>query len=137
MLLISLVFALITLLLLFFIRRKFNNFKIEKKKVPFKLNIKSDKVIILSKEGCPWCEKLDPHLDTAKNDYVKIMMNNDDTFRFDEKFSQLDQAERESIINGVTELMDNVGYFFPTIIHDNEYILGFPEEEILNKILNE
>lgn len=137
MILIGFVFVLITLLLLFIVKRNFDNFKITKLKIPFKLNIMSDKIIILSKEGCPWCEKLDPELKKAKNEYIKILMNKDGTFTFDEKFTQLDDKERESIIKGSRELMDNVGYYFPTIIHNNEYILGFPEEETLNKILNE
>lgn len=137
MLLISLVFVLITGLILFFIKRTFNNFKIEKKQESFQLNIMSNKIIILSKKGCPWCEKLDPHLETAKNEYVKILMNDDGTFTFDEKFSQLDQGERASIIEGSTELMKNVGEFFPTIIYNNKYVIGFPEEEKLNEIFNE
>ena len=138
MLLISLVFVLITGLILFFIKRTFNSFKIEKKKKPFQLNIRSNKVIILSKKGCPWCEKLDPYLETAKNEYIKILMNDDGTFTFDEKFSQLDQGERASIIEGSRELMKNVGEFFPSIIYNNnKYIIGFPEEEKLNEIFNE
>ncbi len=137
MLLISLVFVLITGLILFFIKRTFNSFKIEKKKKPFQLNIRSNKVIILSKKGCPWCEKLDPYLETAKNEYIKILMNDDGTFTFDEKFSQLDKEERASIIEGSTALMKNVGEFFPSIIYNNnQYIIGFPEEEKLNEIFN-
>jgi len=138
MLLISLVFVLITGLILFFIKRTFNSFKIEKRQEPFQLNIGSNKIIILSKKGCPWCEKLDPYLETAKNEYIKILMNDDGTFTFDEKFSQLDKEERSSIIEGSTALMKNVGEFFPSIIYNNnQYIIGFPEEEKLNEIFNE
>tara|TARA_B110000977_G_scaffold57880_2_gene78612 strand:+ start:5608 stop:6021 length:414 start_codon:yes stop_codon:yes gene_type:complete len=137
MLLISLLFILITFLILFLIKRIFDNFTFENIHTPFKLNIKSGKIIILSKKSCPWCEKLDPFLHTAKNEYIKIAMNDDNTFTFDEKFVQLDQKERESIIKGLKDLMDNIGSYFPTIIRDNKYILGFPEEETLNKILNE
>jgi len=137
MLLISLVFVLITGLILFFIKRTFNSFKIEKRQEPFQLNIGSNKIIILSKKGCPWCEKLDPYLETAKNEYIKILMNDDGTFTFDEKFSQLDKEERSSIIEGSTALMKNVGEFFPSIIYNNnQYIIGFPEEEKLNEIFN-
>jgi hypothetical protein len=65
-------------------------------------------------------------------------MNDDGTFTFDEKFSQLDQGERASIIEGSRELMKNVGEFFPSIIYNNnKYIIGFPEEEKLNEIFNE
>tara|TARA_B110001452_G_scaffold253699_1_gene244642 strand:+ start:5026 stop:5433 length:408 start_codon:yes stop_codon:yes gene_type:complete len=135
MIFIGIVSLFITFILLFIINRTFDRFKIEYKQ-PFKLNIKSDKIIILSKEGCPWCEKLEPELAKTKNDYVKILMNNDDTFRFDDNFTQLDQIERESIIKGVRDVMENAGYYFPTIIHNNEYILGFPEDEILKKIFN-
>ena len=134
MFLISLVIVLITGLILFFIKRTFNSFKIEEKQRPFQLNIKSNKIIVLSKKGCPWCEKLDPYLEAAKNEYIKILMNDDGTFTFDEKFSQLDQEERASIIKGSRELMKNVGEFFPSIIYNNQYIIGFPEEEKLNEI---
>ena len=57
MLFILFVSLFVTLLILFLIKKKFDNFKIEKLSVPFKLNIKSDKVIVLSKNGCPCCEK--------------------------------------------------------------------------------
>lgn len=137
MIFISIVTLIVTLLVLFIIKRTFDNFKIKKISMPFKLNVKSDKVIILSKKGCPWCEKLNPYLDNSKNEYVKINVNDDDTFNFDEKFTDLKQEERESIIKGSKDLLENTGYYFPTLIYKNEYIIGFPEEKDLNKLLNE
>ena len=134
--LLSLFCILITIFLLFIIRRLFNNFKIEFN-VPFKLNIKSEKVIVLSREGCPWCDKLEPELLAAKNSYTKIIMNDDGTFTFDETFTQLDKKERESIMKGSRHLMDNKGYYFPTIIYKNDYHLGLPDSKTLNAILNE
>jgi len=127
----------VTLLILYLIKRTFNNLKIEKMAVPFKLNVNSDKIIILSKKGCPWCEKLNPYLDNSKNEYVKINVNDNDTFNFDEKFTDLKQEERESIIKGSKDLLENIGYYFPTLIYKNEYIIGFPEEKVLNKLFNE
>jgi glutaredoxin len=127
----------VTLIVLYLVKSKFDNFKIKSIPVPFKLNIKSDKVIILSRSGCPWCQKLDPYLDTAKNEYTIIIVNDDDTFKFDEKFSKLKEDERESIIRGSRDLLVNTGNYFPTIVRNNEYFIGFPKEEILNKILNE
>ena len=127
----------VTLLILFLVKKKFDNFKIEKLSVPFKLNIKSDKVIVLSKNGCPWCEKLEPYIHNAKKDCIKIVVNNDDTFKFDEKFSDLNQEERETIIRGSRDLLENTGYYFPTLIYKNEYIIGFPDEKTLNKLFNE
>lgn len=137
MIFISIVTLIVTLLVLFLIKRTFDNFKIEKVSMPFKLNVKSDKVIILSKKGCPWCEKLNPYLDNSKNEYVKINVNDDDTFNFDEKFTDLKQEERESIIKGSKDLLENTGYYFPTLIYKNEYIIGFPKEKELNKLFNE
>lgn len=127
----------VTFLVIFLIKRTFDNFKIEKIKTPFKLDIKSNKVIILSKKGCPWCEKLNPYLENSKNEYVKIIVNDDDTFNFDEKFTDLKQEERESIIKGSKDLLENTGYYFPSIIYKNEYTIGFPEEKDLNKLFNE
>jgi glutaredoxin len=127
----------VTLLILFLVKKKFDNFKIEKLSVPFKLNINSEKVIILSKNGCPWCEKLEPYIDNAKKDCIKIVVNNDDTFKFDEKFADLNQEERETIIRGSRDLLENTGYYFPTLIYKNEYIIGFPDEKTLNKLFNE
>jgi len=127
----------VTLLILFLVKKKFDNFKIEKLSVPFKLNINSEKVIILSKNGCPWCEKLEPYIDNAKKDCIKIVVNNDDTFKFDEKFADLNQEERETIIRGSRDLLENTGYYYPTLIYKNEYIIGFPDEKTLNKLFNE
>lgn len=127
----------VTLLVLFLVKKKFDSFKIEKISMPFKLNINSEKVIVLSKNGCPWCEKLNPYLDNSRNEYIKIDVNDDDTFNFDEKFAKLKQEERESIIKGSKDLLKNTGYYFPTIIYKNEYTIGFPEEKTLNKLFNE
>ena len=127
----------VTLLILFLVKKKFDNFKIEKLSVPFKLNINSEKVIMLSKNGCPWCEKLEHYIDNAKKDCIKIVVNNDDTFKFDEKFADLNQEERETIIRGSRDLLENTGYYFPTLIYKNEYIIGFPDEKTLNKLFNE
>lgn len=127
----------VTLLILFLVKKKFDNFKIEKISVPFKLNVNSEKVIILSKNGCPWCEKLDPYIDNAKKDCIKILVNDDDTFKFDEKFAKLNQEERETIIRGSRDLLENTGYYFPSLIYKNEYTIGFPEEKTLNKLFNE
>ncbi len=137
MIFIAVTISIVTLLILYLIKRTFNDLKIEKIDVPFELNVNSDKIIILSKNGCPWCEKLEPYIDNAKKDCIKIVVNNDDTFKFDEKFTQLEQVERESIIKGSKDLLENVGYYFPSIIHKNEYIIGFPEEKTLNKLFNE
>jgi glutaredoxin len=127
----------VTLLILFLVKKKFDNFKIEKLSIPFKLNINSEKVIVLSKNGCPWCEKLDPYIDSAKKDCIKIVVNDDDTFKFDEKFANLNQEERETIIRGSRDLLENTGYYFPSIIYKNEYTIGFPEEKTLNKLFEE
>lgn len=127
----------VTLLVLFLVKKKFDNFKIGKLSIPFKLNINSEKVIVLSKNGCPWCEKLDPYIDSAKKDCIKIVVNDDDTFKFDEKFANLNQEERETIIRGSRDLLENTGYYFPSIIYKNEYTIGFPEEKTLNKLFEE
>ncbi len=137
MLIITAVTVTVTFFVIFLIKRIFDNFKIEKIVTPFKLNVKSDKIIILSKKGCPWCEKLTPYIEYSRTDCIKIVVNDDDTFKFDEKFTQLEQTERESIIKSSKDLLENTGYYFPTIIHKNEYIIGFPDEEKLNKLFNE
>lgn len=126
----------VTLLVFYLIKRTFDNFKIKNIKMPFKLNVNSDKTIILSKEGCPWCEKLNPYLDDSKKEYIKIIVNDDDTFKFDEKFTELEQTERESIIKGSKDLLENTGYYFPSLIHKNKYIIGFPDEKTLNVLFN-
>ena len=137
MLIILFVSLFVTLLVLFLIKKKFDNLKIQKLSRPFKLNINSEKIIILSKNGCPWCEKLDPYIDNATKDCIKILVNNDDTFKFDEKFANLNQEERETIIRGSRDLLENTGYYFPSLIYKNEYTIGFPDEKTLNKLFNE
>jgi len=137
MLIILFVSLFVTLLVLFLIKKKFDNLKIEKLNRPFKLNINSEKIIVLSKNGCPWCEKLDPYIDNATKECIKIVVNDDDTFKFDEKFIKLNQEEREVIIKGSRDLLENTGYYFPSIIYKNEYTIGFPDEKTLNKLFRE
>lgn len=136
MLFIAVGILIVTFLVFYLIKRTFDNFKIKKINTPFKLNVKSDKTIILSKEGCPWCEKLNPYLHNSKKDYIKIIVNDDDTFKFDEKFTDLERTERESIIKGSKDLLENTGYYFPSLIHKNKYIIGFPDEKTLNDLFN-
>jgi len=137
MIFITIVSLFVTLLVLFLIKRTFDNFKIEKISRPFKLNVKTNKIIILARKGCPWCEKLDPYIQNSKKEYVKLLVNDDDTFKFDEKFAGLKHEERETIIRGSRELLENTGYYFPSLIYKNEYIIGFPDEKTLNKLFNE
>lgn len=100
----------------------------------FSINIDSDKVIILSKENCPWCKELSDKIEGTKTDYVKINENSSGTFTFDSKFLNLDKKERKSILDGITEITNKVGYIFPTIIYKTKYTLGLPPDDILYKI---
>ncbi len=128
---------LIVLLNLFYnINLLFKDIKVPEIKKKFKLGIKSEKIIIISRNGCPYCNILDSKIADAKNDYTKILINNDGTYTFDSTFSQLDVSERKSITDGFERLKDNLGYVFPTIMHKNYYNFGLPNDEVLNKIFN-
>ena len=136
-LIVGILTILIILLNLFFnINLLFNDIKVREIKKKFKLGIESEKIIIISRNGCPYCNILDSKIADAKNDYTKILINNDGTYTFDSTFSQLDVSERKSITDGFERLKDNLGYVFPTRMHKNYYNFGLPNDEVLNKIFN-
>ena len=98
------------------------------------ISLKTDTIVILSKYGCPFCEKLDEKIINSDAKYTKILHNIDNTFTFDEKFSSLEKEERTEIIQELAKISSSGNLFFPTIINQDKLYVGMPEDNEINKI---
>ncbi len=125
----------ITLFILYLINRSFE-VKTEEKVQDFTLNIKSDCIVILSMEVCPYCIQLEEKIKNSKTKYTIITLNGNSSFKFDSTFLDLSLEERDNIILEVQKLFTNGYIQFPCIIVKNKVYRGIPKEDILNKIFN-
>tara|TARA_Y100000389_G_scaffold205043_1_gene262375 strand:+ start:11059 stop:11436 length:378 start_codon:yes stop_codon:yes gene_type:complete len=98
--------------------------------------LKTDNVVILSREQCPYCTKIKDKLKEYTN-YTIISYNPDGSLEYDSSFSKLSLPERESITNTVDKFIKDskdLGMFFPTVLYGSESIIGLPTDNMINKI---
>ena len=127
----------ITVFILYYINLNFQLSETHSDDFNLKVNILSDCIAILSKEDCPYCEDLKNQLKQSNKQYTIITLKNNLTFDFDNTFSDLTPAERDSIIIELQKVIspgNNV--FFPTIINKDKIYFGLPKKQIINEIFN-
>ena len=96
----------------------------------------TDRVVVLSRDDCPYCTDLENKLKDYK-DYTIISFNPDKSLTFAGDFSVLPLTERESIMNTVDVYIKDTsktGLFFPTIFSGSEVTIGLPDDKTINKI---
>ena len=125
--LILLVIILILSLNFLFFEKKSTNKEVE-------ISLKTDTIVILSRDGCPFCDKLDQKIIDSDAKYTKILYNLDDTYTFDETFSTLEKEERNEIIKELAKISTAGRLFFTTIIDQDKLHVGLPEDNEINKI---
>ncbi len=138
---ISLLIIILSIVFIYFINVMFTNFSEYKKviKNPDDITIeplKTDNVVILSREQCPYCTKIKDKLKEYTN-YTIISYNPDGSLEYDSSFSKLSLPERESITNTVDKFIKDskdLGMFFPTVLYGSESIIGLPTDNMINKI---
>jgi len=138
---ISVLIVILSLIALYFLNITFTNFS-EYKRVVTKpddiviIPLKTEKVIVLSRENCPFCTKIKDKLKDYK-DYIIINYNPDNSLDYGEDFIKLPQEERESITNTVDKFIEDskpFGLYFPTVLYGSELIIGLPTDNYINKI---
>jgi len=101
------------------------------------IDISTNYIIVFSMENCRFCESLkDEYISKTKKQWTIITYKKDGTFNFDNNFTDIPLLERESILLGLTKLL-NGEFVFPTIIHNKKIIRGLSDKSILDKIFND
>ena len=140
-LLISSLILITCIVILYFISNSFTNFSEYKKviKNPEDVQIeplKTDKVVVLSREQCPYCTRLKEKLKGYTN-YTIVSYNPDGSLEYDSSFSDIPLSERESITTTLDKFIKDskqFGLFFPTILYGSETVIGHPTDNGINKI---
>jgi glutaredoxin len=133
---VSLIIA--TIYMIYLINNSFQDNTINvKDKNYLEVNILADCVVILSRDGCPYCLMLDEMLkeyNTSKYTIVKVSQTGG--FIFDDTFTNLEISKRENIIQEVTNVIKSGIVYFPTLLVKNKIHTGLPTKEKLNEIFN-
>ena len=138
---ISFLIIILSCVFIYFINILFTNFSEYKKVIktpedviiePLKTNI----VVVLSREQCPYCTKIKDKLKDYTN-YTIISYTPDGSLEYDSSFSNMPLSERESITNTVNKFIKDskdFGMFFPTVLYGSESVIGLPTDNNINKI---
>ncbi len=138
---ISVLIIILSLISLYFLHTSFTNFS-EYKRVVRKpddiviIPLKTENVIVLSREKCPYCTKIKDKLKDYKN-YIIINYNSNGGLEYGEDFTKLPQEERESITTTLDKFIEDskpFGMYFPTVLYGSELIIGLPTDNHINKI---
>ena len=94
--------------------------------------LRDDLILILSRPGCIFCDKLNEYIKNNKNDikYKLILVNyNSSGLNFNDEYSKLPEEEK-SKINDIIEYNKNNPYFgFPTMYKKDIIQQGFNEQK--------
>lgn len=96
----------------------------------------TDKVVVLSRENCPFCNIIKTKLEDYSN-YTIINFNPDRSLSFNSDFTSAPIEERNSINTTIEKFIEDsskVGLYFPTVFYGSDVNIGLPTDENLNKI---
>ena len=139
---ISLLILICSALAIYCIKTLFSKFPVYKKQIKKPSDIEiiplnSDKVVVLSRENCPFCTRLKNKLEENYSNYTIINFNTDRSLSFNSDFTSLPLEERNSINTTVEKFIEDsnkVGLYFPTVFYGSDVNVGLPSDEHLNKI---
>tara|TARA_B100000900_G_C20602258_1_gene726138 strand:- start:1939 stop:2316 length:378 start_codon:yes stop_codon:yes gene_type:complete len=98
--------------------------------------LKTDRVVVLSREQCPFCTQMKEKLQGYTN-YTIINYKPNGTLEYDSEFSNMSIVERESITDTVDKFIKDskdFGLYFPSILYGSESVIGLPTDNYINKI---
>jgi glutaredoxin len=128
--------VIITLLIIYKLNLLFEPKIKTSKKGEISLNIKSDYIVVLSQENCPYCKILEERIKDAKGKHTVITLTNSGTFKYDNYYTDMDIHEREDIINEVKKIFDTGMVYFPVILYKTKIINGLPKPEEIDDLFN-
>jgi hypothetical protein len=113
--------------------------KVETKTVPPEetkvetVDINSDYIIILSRDGCSFCTQLvEEYSSKTSKKYTIINLKSNLSFSFDNNFLELEPQERENIIKGVQSILSTHPILFPTIVYNKIITKGLIKSKLDN-----
>ena len=97
------------------------------------VDINSDYIIILSRDGCPFCTQLiEDYSSKTSKKYTIINLKSNLSFSFDNNFLEMEPQERENIIKGVQDVLSRQPILFPTTIYNKNIIRGLIKSKLDN-----
>jgi thioredoxin-related protein len=134
MILIILIVIIVLVLSYFLIEAAFKKEEVYQPKTKLDIPLTDDIILILSREGCFFCDKLNEFLNTnnksIKKKLVIIKYNLSGEKEYNEEYSKLGESEK-SKINDIIEYNNTNPYFgFPTMYKGDNINVGFNEPEM-------
>ncbi len=135
---ISAFIIIITFCLIYFINKSFEINKIEVETTDLlEVDILTDRAVIISRDGCPYCTMLDEELKKYdKSKYMVVKIPPTGELMFDDTFTDLEISERDNIIQEVTKVITSGTVYFPTLLVKNNIYRGLPSSEEIKQIFN-
>ena len=97
------------------------------------VDINSSYIIILSRDGCPFCTRLiEDYSSKTSKKYTIINLKSNLSFSFDNNFLTMEPEERENIIKGVQDVLSRQPILFPTTIYNKNIIKGLIRPKLDN-----
>lgn len=111
-----------------------NEVEIAPIKMKLDVPLEEGNVLYLGREGCHFCELMNKYIEENKEsiklNLVIIMNKSDGTVDYNEKFADLNDAERTKIDNIMKEYMSHPQFGFPCMFKKDEVMLGFQKDNL-------
>ena len=103
-------------------------------KTKLDIPLRDDIILILSREGCFFCDKLNAFLNTNKKSINKKLVivnyNSSGGKDYNEEYSKLDEKEKSKINDIIEYNVENPYFGFPTMYKGDIINVGFNEPEM-------
>lgn len=111
-----------------------NEVEIAPIKMKLDVPLEEGNVLYLGREDCHFCELMNKYIEENKEsiklNLVIIMNKSDGTVDYNEKFGDLNDAEKTKIDNIMKEYMSHPQFGFPCMFKKDEVMLGFQKDNL-------
>lgn len=137
-LVLAIVAVLIVLIAMWIVYNNINTPQPQQKNVPLKMKLdvplEDGNVLYLGREGCHFCDLLNEYIEENKGNIklnlIIVMNKSDGAVDYNEKFSDLDEAEKNKIDDIIKEYMYHPEFGFPCMFKKDEVMLGFQKDNL-------
>lgn len=111
-----------------------NEVEIAPIKMKLDVPLEEGNVLYLGREGCHFCDLMNQYIEENKEsiklNLVIIMNKSDGTADYNEKYTNLNDAEKTKIDNIMKEYMSHPQFGFPCMFKKDEVMLGFQKDNL-------
>jgi thioredoxin-related protein len=137
-LVLAIVAVLIVLIAIWIVYNNMDTPQNDQKIVPLKMKLDvplvDDNVLYLGREGCHFCDLMNQYIEENKEsiklNLIIVMNKSDGTVDYNEKFSDLDETEKNKIDDIMKEYMSHPEFGFPCMFKKDEVMLGFQKDNL-------